>query len=523
MKNWLFKLTILTFLFALNYSVLAQKILSESNNIRVSAHAYNDDREGGNERIFHAFEQGVITEQPMRGGSITYRFYDQDLNLVNSNEISPEELFPSKMTLSTTFEIGNKIFGVAYKTTDEKSLNEVCLLEFDQQKLSFRHDFKIISSIAGDGYYKNFRNADLNVELSKGKEKLLISFKLPENGDFIAYRTIIFDRNLDMIEEHDIEFEFNGLPFVPEGLDWYSTFALGDDGTLYTYGYLKGDENLAYYCIVDQGRVRYSEMPGQPNVKLSFRNFTSPVNASEIWLQADFKDLTDDRNGVMMQRMGPHGPEPPIFIKWDNQTLGEYLQRSQSKIDKYTGKGRHFRPENASFKSWKLLDDKSMLLVLERSYSITTTNSNGGSSTTHYSLNILVSRIASDGSVMESTVLRKNQVSKRSSHQGSFVLYSNDILNIFFNDHVSNIGPAWDGQSSRKLGSADGAVALIQIDPSDLSFSRKKHLWVTDDNYNLPFVPNGNGVYKMEEEKYVTWCAASAKRDIVLIESFGNE
>lgn len=523
MKSFPLKLSLITFLFAINYSVIAQKTLSESNNIHVSAHAYNDDREGGDEKIFHAFEHGVITEQPMRGGSKTYRFYDEKLQLVRSNEIAPEDLLPAKMTLSTTFVVRNKIFGVAYGTDDEKSLNEVYLLEFDHYKLSFRPDFKIISSIAGDGYYKNFRDAFMKVELSQEKEKLLISFKLPENGEFVAYRTIIFDGNLDLIEEHDIEFEFNGLPFVLGGLAWHSTFALGDDGTLYTYGHLKGDENKSYYCVVDHGRVRYSEMPGQPNIKLSYTKFTSPVNASEVWMSADFKDLDDGRHGVLMQRMTPHGPEPPIFIKWDNQTLGQYLQRSQKKIDKYSDKGNYFRPENAYLQTWKLLDDESMLLVLERIYSITTTNSNGGSSTTHFSLNMLVSRVASDGSVIESTIVRKNQVSKRSSHQGSFVFYSNDMLNIFFNDHASNIGPAWDGQSSRKIGAADGPVALIQIDPTDLSFSRKKHLWLTVDNYNLPFAPNGNGVYKMEEEKYVTQCSVSAKRDLVLIESVGND
>ena len=54
-----------------------QKVLSESNNLRVTSHAYHDDREGGNENIYIVLENGVITRQPMRGGSQMYRFYDE--------------------------------------------------------------------------------------------------------------------------------------------------------------------------------------------------------------------------------------------------------------------------------------------------------------------------------------------------------------------------------------------------------------------------------------------------------------
>lgn len=495
-----------------------QKVLSESNNLRVTSHAYNDDREGGNENIYIVLENGVITRQPMRGGSQMYRFYDETLNLAYSDQLEPEEILPPEMTLSLTFKVGNEIYGLAYKTDVDLMLNELFLLEFDQEKFRFRPNYRTISTVAGEGYFRKFRNAYLDVEFSEDDSKILISHKLPERDDYISYRIITLDQNLDLIEEHDIEFEDNGTPFIPIGLDWSSSFEIDNDGTLYTYGHVvKDDENWSH-CIIDRGRIKYAKMPGEPELKLYYRQYTQPKNAEGIWFMAEYTDKAEEVTGYMMQKMGVHGPEAPIFIRWGDQELGEYLQASQKKIDKYAKKGKHFEPENANLIGWQIFEDNSMLLVMERTYSVTRTDSKGNSSTTYYSMNLLVTRVDSKGKVLESSVVRKNQVSKNSSYQGSFVFFADNMLNIIFNDHISNIGPSWDGITSKKLSSPKGAVALIQMDVTDLGFSTKNHLWITEENNKLPILPSGHKFYKFQSGKYLTWCNAGAKRNMVLFE-----
>ncbi|MFT4679285.1 MAG: hypothetical protein ACI84C_002514 [Flavobacteriales bacterium] len=185
-----------------------------------------------------------------------YRFYDGELNQFYSEELEENEVLPEAMTLIQTFKVGQTIYGLGHSTDDDNMVNEVYLLELDVDKFRFLPDFRTISTIAGDGYFKNFQNAFLDLEISPNESKVLISHKLPERDGFLSFRTITFDENLNLIEEHDLELEHKGAPFFPRGSSWTSykkipytfgttsssPFEIDEKRTIYSYGHIKGDD-----------------------------------------------------------------------------------------------------------------------------------------------------------------------------------------------------------------------------------------------------------------------------------------
>ncbi len=508
----------------------SQEVLAENNNIKVSAHGYNDDREGGDESIFMVHSNGVITIQPMRGGSRIYRFYDGDLNLAETKELAEDKILPNAITLRRTFKLGDKIYGLGEKTTEQN--NEVYLLEFDLNKFQFKSDYRTISSISGPGYFKNFLNAFMDVRISNDESKVLISHKLPERDGFLSFRLITLDGNLSLIEEHDIEFENRGGIFFPKGSSWTvfggvpyafgtggsAPFKIDNEGVIYTFGHIKGDDENWSHCIIENGRVRYLKIEESENFNLYGMSIRQPTHLPEVWFFAKYKDSKKQETGFMIQKLSSHGAGEPIYLNWDNQILGEYLQKPQKKIDKTNAKGKQYEPENTNLISWHLLEDKTMLFVFERNYSVTSYDSKGRARTTYFSMNLLLTRIDEDGHILESTVIKKSQASGSSSLQSSFVFLENGMLNIVFNDHFSNIAPNWDGIKPARFSGTDNPVALVQVDPFDFNFAIRTHMWTTKDNKGLPIAPNIHGFYDFQPGKYVTWCNLGAKRDLLLFE-----
>ena len=360
----------------------SQKELYSGKSFTVKQCGFNDDREGGDEKILFVTENEVVTRQPMRGGIYMFRVYGSTMELLSSKEIHKDEIGPADMDVPYMFSVSNQLYGIGTKTIADQQRNEVYLLRWNVNEFRFSNDYDLISSVEGEGFFRNFENAFLDVATSQGEEHVLISHKLPERGENLVFRLIHFDSNMELTDHNDIEFEVDRIPFFPRGSSFtsrkgipytygtsgVSPFEIDNSGIVYTYGHPKKDDSQWFVCSIENNDVRYHKIPESEEWYMKSYTIRSADNRPGKWLVGRYVDDKREESGFCMFPISHERLEDPIKIVWDNQTVGDFLLERQKKIDKKTASGENFYPYSAQLVKWIYSDDGTMVLVHEANY-----------------------------------------------------------------------------------------------------------------------------------------------------------
>ena len=141
-----------------------------------------------------------------KGRNVTYGKYSNELKKLKTNTIEyPKE----KVVRNKEFhvELGETIYEI-YSISDKKTkTNKLFARTINKESLEPNKDERELFTLKGDMYYKNFRYAFTQGDVSPDESKFLVAFKLPEEEDrYRRFRLMVFDTDFNLLWQTDRKF-----------------------------------------------------------------------------------------------------------------------------------------------------------------------------------------------------------------------------------------------------------------------------------------------------------------------------
>ncbi len=505
----------------------AQKELHVDENIAVERIYYGEDRDGKDEEIFYVLDDRIVTRQT-KGGSEIIQVYNGAMEKVSEKEVTHKSMVPQPMEIANVVTTGNSCYGIGYQEFSSEKKDEVYLLKWNEKEFKFGPEFTTISTIVGPGYFQNMANAYISITESHDGSKILVSHKLPEDGNIISFRLMVFDREMSLESSTDIRFDIEGDVYVPlaggwQGSGskpgkWFSTwdsiFNIDSNGDVYTWTTKKRESDIVHLWKVIDGKVSY-DLIAEKDKNWELKGFLlmHANNKNGIWMKAHYSDAEKEEDGIAIFPVTPGGLGNMTKIPFDDRVCGEYMGLDPRKMEKTLSKGKHISPTYANTVFLEILDDGGYLVVLESLY-LSTLFINDKPHDYWYGGGIMVLTTDGDGSYKNAIGIRRNQIVGLPLYIGSYFFMQDNKLMMIFNDHPDNLKSTWTGYPISPFNGINGQVAIITLDVETLAYEKRVKAWSGKSNSSISLDPTRE-LIKLNDNKYLGWSSQKNKRCLI--------
>ncbi|MCF8257114.1 MAG: hypothetical protein K9J06_06155 [Flavobacteriales bacterium] len=457
---------------------------------------------GGDEDAFYTFFENKK--------ATTYSKYGYDLKRKLTKAIQPtKENGVQKNEFH--FEVGDRIYEFFSITDGKAKTNKLLCRTLDKGKLMMNKDATEIFTLKGEAYYKEFKNAFTQIDVSPNGELFLIAVKLPEEKDrFRKFRFMVFDKNFKLIWEKDEKFFINkDLKFKVVNRDWVSAgggnfffrmgntgshkaFDVGDDGEVVTWGVQDNgrgtdpeDRLETYVFKITKDKTINARVGFKDKRILSYS--IGLADNGEVMISGfynnDMKSKINLIDGAFLSYWNVESGEPThiSFDPFTDEFKMQYWSEKKVKdYEKEKEKGKNRVGMDRYYLDYTIQkEDGGVILLAERFY--TYTQRIGKVSIQKYVHdNILIINVDADGNIQWSKQIPKHQDSSNPNSVGYELAYTNDKLYFLYNDNFKNIAPAWDGKKVYMFSGGDNPVVLAVCDMTNGGELTRKQVWTTE-------------------------------------------
>ena len=435
-----------------------------------------------------------------KGRNVTYGKYSNELKKLKTNTIEyPKE----KVVRNKEFhvELGETIYEI-YSISDKKTkTNKLFARTINKESLEPNKDERELFTLKGDMYYKNFRYAFTQGDVSPDESKFLVAFKLPEEEDrYRRFRLMVFDTDFNLLWQTDRKFvidkkkkfNFLGQGWVMGGS--YGAFQLGNDGQILTWGIQdKGrdfdpEDRYETYVFKITENDMVSTRVGFPDKKI-MDYFIRLTNDGKVMLSGFYnknrKAKYDLIDGAFLSYWDIEKGEAThvSFDEFSDDFKKSYW--SERKINKYEKEQKKKKDKAKIGMSNYELDriiereDGGAILVgsIDYSYTVYTGRS---SYTVYVDGNIIVVNVDPSGNIVWSKKIPKSQSNRGNVGLGYELAWTKDRLYFLYNDNFKNLERGWDGSRVYTFKGGDNPVTMAICDLTNDGEVTREQVWTTD-------------------------------------------
>ncbi len=430
--------------------------------------------------------------ETIEGGSVTFRKFSKDLQLVHSKE-HPLKNEGKDVILRSVQYFNDKIYLFTSFKNKKTRIHYFFAETLDKETFESNGDLKKLAEFPF-GSKKDTKAGAFHLKMSSDSSKILVYYDIPiKKRQPEEYGFHVLDISLNEIWHKQVKLPYNEELFVTKD------YEVGNNGDVYLLG-------KKYYRDPGVKRI-LTKKNGEPEYHyliLGYRN--QGVEEKEYSLKTNQHFLNEVEITINQQQDiicagfytedSEIGTKGSYFLKIDGvtsvikeQSFNEFpldfitknfSNRESRKADRQAEKGKNVELEYYVLDHMIQREDGGILLVggqdssFESSYQVPNTGRTK-SSITHYNNNIIVANLEPDGTVQWASKIAKQQTATSSAYLGYHLSVVGDKLYLLFNDKIRNLNFSGEGKPAIygwKVWEDGNTVMLVEID-RDGNFSRE--------------------------------------------------
>lgn len=421
------------------------------------------------------FEPGFVLEQLVEMEGFAYLFYS-----AWDRPNTTEQLFVRKIDLSTAKFVGENenVVKVKGKVTGGNGNKFIITRSFDKSTILIK-------------YRKQPEVRDDSV-----------------NKD--NYGLMVLDDKLQTVWEEEVK-----MPYTESEMTVLE-YTIDSEGRVYMLINKKQSQNpdIGIFIISDgEIEASKSEIAVENKSLVSYGFFEGPNNVLLLAGYYNNDNSYGGVDGVFSFELDKNGEvTSKNMYEIPREIISQYTSaRSQEKLKKSEGKGNDLSMQSLRLKSLNVADDKSIAIVGEVYFSVTTTTQNG-TTTKHYYEDVLVTKISPEGELQWMRKLPKRQVGTKGA---GFKYFRNENSHyVLFIDDEKNLVPDVNEEPNSHLPGRGGLLMVTKIDDESGEVTKMAALDLKDaQGYNLGQLGMGR-IYDISDNTFGVECYVGKKQDV---------